>query len=219
MNTDRARPDLARSDVYRLLAACFYEPDREMLLEENLCANLAGLMEELSIPAAQSCRRMEQGLQENSREELLVEYSSLFLNPFGAPAQPYGSVYLDKERQLMGDSTMQVRKIYAAAGVKQETDGPPDHIAIELEFMSFLGQRIAQAIAGSDQEAVAEFTAIQACFFNTYLASWAPLLGRAIQEHAELPLYRALGDCLLGFIGAEQQRLRKSADSPLHEPR
>lgn len=214
MSTDLARPDLARSDAYRLLAACFYEPDREMFLEENLCANLAGLMEELSVPAAESCRRMEQGLRENSGEGLLVDYSALFLGPFGAPAQPYGSVYLDKERQLMGDSTMAVRRIYDEAGVKQETDGPPDHIAVELEFMSFLGQRIARAIAVPDQAEVADFPAIQARFFNTYLASWAPLLGRAIREHAKLTFYRALGECLPGFITAEQQRLRKAAAFP-----
>ena len=211
MSTDLARPDLARSDAYRLLAACFYEPDREMFLEENLCANLADLMEELSIPAAEFCRRMEQGLQENSREDLLVDYAALFLGPFGAPAQPYGSVHLEEEHQLMGDSTMKVQKIYGAAGVKQKTDGPPDHIAIELEFMSFLEQRIAQAIAVSDQAAVADFTAIQAGFFNTYLASWAPLLGMAIQEHAKLTFYRALGECLRGFISAEQQRLQTPA--------
>ncbi|MBW6521711.1 MAG: molecular chaperone TorD family protein [Desulfoarculaceae bacterium] len=214
MSTDIARPDLARSDAYRLLAACFYEPDPELLLEENLCANLAMLMEELSVPAAESCCRLEQGLKDSNQGDLLVDYSALFLDPFGAPAQPYGSVHLEKERQLMGDSTMKVRKIYDEAGVRQETDGPPDHIAIELEFMSFLGQRIAQAIAVSDQAAVEDFSAIEAGFFNTYLASWAPLLGRAIQEHAQLTFYRALGECLLAFIGAEQLRLQKSAVSP-----
>jgi len=214
MSTDLARPDLARSDAYRLLAACFYEPDREMFLEENLCVNLAGLMVELSVPMEESCHRLGQGLQENSREELLVDYAALFLGPFGAPAQPYGSVHLEEERQLMGDSTMKVQKIYGEAGVKQETDGPPDHIAIELEFMSFLGQRLAQATATADETAVAEFSAIQTRFFNGFLAPWAPLLGRAIQEHAQLTFYRALGECLLGFIGAEQQRLQKPVVSP-----
>ena len=211
MSIDLARPDQTRSDAYRLLAACFYEPDREMFIEENLCANLATLMAELSVPVAESCRRMEQGLLENSGEELLVDYSALFLGPFGAPAQPYGSVYLDKERQLMGDSTMAVQKIYNMAGIQHKTDGPADHIAIELEFMSFLGQRLAQATATADEVAIADYTAIQTDFFNTFLVSWAPLLGKVIEENAKLTFYRALGECLLGFISAEQLRLQEPA--------
>ncbi len=206
--------NLTRSDAYRLLAVCFYEPDREMFLEENLCANLAVLMAELSVPVAESCRRMEQGLQENSREELLVEYTALFLGPFGAPAQPYGSVYLDQERQLMGDSTMAIQKIYEEAGVKHETNGPADHIAIELEFMSFLEQRLTQAAATADQAAAADMAAIEARFFNKYLATWAPSLAKAIQAHARLGFYQALSECLLGFISAEQQRLQQSVTLP-----
>lgn len=206
--------NLTRSDAYRLLAACLYEPDKEMFLEENLCANLAVLMAELSVPVAESCRRMEQGLRENSREELLVEYSALFLGPFGALAQPYGSVYLDQERQLMGDSTMAVQRIYDEAGVKHETNGPPDHIAIELEFMSFLEQRLAQAAATNDEAAAAAWAAIESGFFAKYLATWAPLLAKAIQVHARLGFYQALNECLLGFISAEQQRLQQPMVAP-----
>lgn len=214
MTNHLAGLNLTRSDAYRLLAACFYEPDKEMFLEENLCANLAVLMAELSVPVAESCRRMEQGLQENSREELLVEYSALFLGPFGALAQPYGSVHLDQERQLMGDSTMAVQKIYDGAGVKHETNGPPDHIAIELEFMSFLEQRLAQAATTADEAAAADLAAIESGFFNKYLATWSPLLAEAIQAHARLGFYQALSECLLGFISAEQQRLQQPMASP-----
>ncbi|MFH1019463.1 MAG: molecular chaperone TorD family protein [Pseudomonadota bacterium] len=212
MTTDLMQATLRQSDAYRLLAACFYQPDREMFVEENLCAKLAGLMQEISLPAVgEACLRMAQSLAENSQDELLVEYSGLFLGPFGAPAHPYGSVYLEKERKLMGDSTMEVLKIYAESGVKYEGDEPPDHIAIELEFMSFLEGRIAQAVSESNQADRAGFSAIRARFFNRLLASWAPILGNILKEQATLVFYRDLGECLLGFIGAEQQRLQKPA--------
>lgn len=202
-----AQASLTRSDAYRLLAACFYEPEPAMFLEENLCANLANLLDDLAIPGAESCRRMEQNLKEQNPQALLIDYSALFLGPFGAPALPYGSVYLEEERRLMGDSTMAVQRIYAEAGVRQESDGPPDHIAIELEFMSFLEQRIAGAVA--DEAELADLTAIQRRFFNGLLANWAPRLGKAMQEHAELTFYRALGECLIAFIAAEQGRIGK----------
>ena len=210
MTTDLAQTALLRSDAYRLLAACFYEPEREMFIEENLCANLADLMAKISSPAAaEACRGMELG--ENSQEELLQEYSALFLGPFNIPAQPYGSVYLDKDRQLMGDSTMAVKKIYGEAGVQHDIEGPPDHIAIELEFMSFLEGRIVQAINESNQAERADFSALRARFFNRLFASWAPILGNILKEQATLAFYRDLGECLVGFISAEQQRLQKSA--------
>lgn len=217
MTTDLVQSALLRSDAYRLLAACFYEPEREMFSEENLCTNLAGLMEKLAVPAsAAACRRMGEGLQGNSQEELLQEYAALFLGPFNIPAHPYGSVYLDKERQLMGDSTMAAKKIYAEAGVQHDIEGPPDHIAIELEFMSFLEQKIAQAISETKQTDLTDFSAIRARFFNRFLASWAPQLGKAISDHAALPYYQGLGECLNGFIAAEKQRL--AATEPLPTP-
>lgn len=212
MTTELMQAAQRQSDAYRLLAACFYQPDRELFVEENLCANLADLMQEISLPAAgEACRRMAQSLAENSQEELLIEYSGLFLGPFGAPAHPYGSVYLEQDRKLMGDSTMEVLKLYAESGVTYEGDEPPDHIAIELEFMGFLEGRIAQAIGESNQADRADFSAIRARFFNRLLASWAPILGNILKEQATLAFYRDLGECLLGFINAERQRLQKPA--------
>ncbi|MFA7381901.1 MAG: molecular chaperone TorD family protein [Desulfurivibrionaceae bacterium] len=218
MTTDqRTQASLTISDAYRLLAACFYEPEKEMFLEENLCANLAALMDKLALPAsAASCRWMGEGLQRNSQEELLQEYAALFLGPFNIPAHPYGSVYLEEGRRLMGDSTMEVKKVYAEAGVKHEGEEFPDHIAIELEFMSFLEQKIAQAISEANQADLDDFTTIRNRFFTRLLAPWAPQLGKAIVGHASLPFYFGLGECLNEFIASEKQRL--AATEPLPAP-
>lgn len=207
MTTDPSQTAIRHSDAYRLLAACFYEPDKELFIEENLCANLAELMTDISPSLAEACHRMDASLQEKSQEDLLIEYSALFLGPFKAPAQPYGSVYLEQDRRLMGDSTMEAQKIYAEAGVKQETDEPPDHIAIELEFMSFLEGKISQAISETNQADLADYAAIRSRFFYRLLASWIPQFGKAIIECAELEFYRALGQCLIAFIDAEKERL------------
>lgn len=208
MTTDHhVQAGLTRSDAYRLLAACFYEPEKEMLLEENLCRNLAGIFEALSLPGAESCGIMGEDIKNREQQELLVEYSALFLGPFSPPAPPYGSVYLEEGRRLMGDSTMEAQKVYAEAGVKLEGDDFPDHIAIELEFMSFLEQRIAQAKSEANQAALADFSAIRNRFFTRLLAPWAPLLGKAMVDNAQIPFYHALGECLIGFIAAEKKNI------------
>lgn len=214
MTTDQhAQAGLTRSDAYRLLAACFYEPEKEMFLEENLCANLAGILNTLSLPGAESCGIMEEDLKNREQQELLVEYSALFLGPFSPPAPPYGSVYLEEGRRFMGDSTMEAQKIYAEAGVKHEAEEFPDHIAIELEFMSFLEQRIAQAMSEANQADLADFSEIRNRFFTRLLAPWTALFGKAIVDHAQIPFYHALGECLIGFIDAEKKNIA-SPESP-----
>jgi TorA maturation chaperone TorD len=200
-----------RSDAYRLLAACFCEPEREMFIEESLCANLAGLMDGLSIPAGELFRKMDKEMREKEQQELLVEYSALFLGPAEILAQPFGSVYLDREGLVMGDSTMAVKKIHAEAGVKFEEDGLPDHIAVELEFMSFLEGKIAEAEAVGNQEDLADFSAIESRFFHPYLAAWAPKFADLIGKHSKLDYYRALAEALAAFIAAEQQRISRPA--------
>lgn len=211
MATDHhAQTGLTRSDAYRLLAACFYEPEKEMFLEENVCLNLAGILKTLSLPGAESCGIMEEDIKKREQQELLVEYSALFLGPFSPPAPPYGSVYLEEGRRLMGNSTMEAQKVYADAGVKHEGEDFPDHIAIELEFMSFLEQRIAQAMSEANQADLADFSAIRNRFFTRLLAPWAPLLGKAMVDNAQIPFYHALGECLIGFIVAEKKNISSS---------
>ncbi len=50
-------------------------------------------------------------------EPLKVEFSKLFVGPYKLFAAPYGSVYLDDERKVMGDSTLDVKNRYREAGL------------------------------------------------------------------------------------------------------
>ncbi|OQX16704.1 MAG: hypothetical protein BWK76_11260 [Desulfobulbaceae bacterium A2] len=204
--TEDSRYAATRGDAYRLLAACFYEPERELLLEEHLPENLTTLMSELEVPADEACRLLAEGLQQASQEELLVEYSALFLGPFGAPAHPYGSVYLEQAGLLMGDSSMAVQKCYLEAGLTQKAEGPPDHIALELEFMSFLINKAAEAEAAGDSARQQDFARRQGLFLSRFLASWVIPFANAIRAHAQLAYYRALADCLVIFIATESHR-------------
>lgn len=207
-----AQRDLGRSDAYRLLAASFYEPDRNLFLEEKLISNLATALREAGSPVEKDCLAMSRELRDQNQEALLVEYSALFLGPFNAPATPYGSIYLEQARQLMGDTTMTVKRMYHEAGITQETDGPPDHIALELEFMSYLAGCSAQALAAGDDSAVAKFSDLQQRFFNTCLAQWVPPFCRAIRDNATLKFYPALACALESFILLERAILtRKTA--------
>ncbi|MFN2356106.1 MAG: molecular chaperone, partial [Desulfopila sp.] len=81
---------------------------------------------------------MEQAIHESRHQDLLVEYARLFVGPFELLAPPYGSVYLETGRRLMGDSTIAVQHMYTNAGLTLDVQEAPDHIALELEFMHYL---------------------------------------------------------------------------------
>src|SRR3989304_4531298 len=92
-----------RGDCYRFLSACFCQPGKNVFQEDSIL--------------------------KYGNEELLVEYSRLFIGPFGVIAPPYGSVYLDGERRVMGDSTMKVIGMYRDEGLSGPSDATalPDH--------------------------------------------------------------------------------------------
>lgn len=192
---------LRRGDCFKLLAACFYEPDQDLFLSERLCENLTDLLAVCHYQKAAAAAAALQGaLAESSPAELGVEHARLFVGPFGLGAPPYGSVYLEQSGQLMGDSTMAVQRLYQEAGLALEVREVPDHIALELEFLHFLALRAAAALAENNIELAAEFAGRQSEFMNRYLRPWVPEFCSKIRGGTENRFYRGLADCLENFI-------------------
>ena len=80
------------------------------------------------------------GQEDNAPEKLAPVHARLFLGPFDIQAPPWASLYLDPEKQLMGESSRYAARAYAEAGlgpVEGPTDAP-DQLTHELEFMYFL---------------------------------------------------------------------------------
>ena len=188
---------LNRSDCFRLFSACFYEPDKDLFLEENVCLNLGSLLA-ASPEAVAAAKKMHSALSEVTHHDLILDYAGLFVGPFELLAAPYGSVYLEKNRRLMGDSTIAIQRYYTAEGLKVEVKEPPDHIAVELEFMSFLSQKEAAAIEQKDKTESARLHSLQTDFFNSAM-SWLPAFCKNIKGGAQTAYYLSLGECLDHF--------------------
>ncbi|MDW7771951.1 MAG: molecular chaperone TorD family protein [Desulfobulbaceae bacterium] len=187
-------------NCFKLLAACFYEPEKEMFLRENLCDNLASMFADLGLAAeAKAADRMKKALEEQNDEDLKVEYARLFVGPFELVAPPYGSVYLDGNRMLMGDSTLAVQKVYRDNGLTLEVRELPDHIALELEFMHYLCLREANAEAEENKEEAGRFARTQADFMRKFLGPWIVYFCHAVRKGTDNPFYFHLAECLEGF--------------------
>jgi len=196
-----------RGDLYKLLAACFYQPRKKLFLEERVFEHLAALSQEICPEAVSSILRMGKAFSSSDEEELLIEYAGLFVGPYELKAPPYGSVYLDGERKVMGDSTLQVIKLYEEAGLvmDQSFKELPDHIAVELEFMYYLSYKEAEALEHSDEERALAINEIRNQFFSQYLRPWVPSFSEKIKELTDHPFYIALADCLATFVSKKDE--------------
>jgi TorA maturation chaperone TorD len=192
----------ALGECYRLLAACFYPPQKALWLEENLLGSLAGALERICPSTEEPIRRMQEAFSDSSAEDLMVEHARLFIGPQRVVASPYGSVYLEEGRRVMGDSTLDALQAYQEAGLHLDPDFKelPDHIAVELEFSYYLTAKALEADASHHGDEAAQRRAAREAFLDRHLRRWVPPFCAAICEGTAHPFYRSLAEGLKTFI-------------------
>lgn len=197
-----------REDVYRLLAACYYSPT-PALLDENCCQTLAALLSGLAPEAAAHAAEAAKLSAGQSVETLAVEHARLFLGPFQLVAPPYGSYYLDDKKTVMGDSTAGVAEFYNACGLHLADDFHelPDHITVELEFISFLAFSQRQAEAAAKNDELTRLLGLQREFLDKFLMPWLEPFTAAVICDGEAPFYQALARCTAAFVNADSAAL------------
>jgi TorA maturation chaperone TorD len=197
-----------REDIYRLLAACYYSPTAS-LFEEDCCASLAILLEGIVPDAAQYARVACDAMKAVSPDSLAVEHARLFIGPFQLVAPPYGSIYLDDAKAVMGDSTARVAAFYLASGLVLADDFHelPDHFAVELEFMSYLAFKQREAEVSGDRVEEARVAGLQKEFLFRFLMPWLTPFTSAIITDGEAPFYQAIARCAAAYITADHDAL------------
>jgi TorA maturation chaperone TorD len=192
-----------RGDGYRLLAACFYQPQKEAFIQEEFFKNLEGLLRQISPDAATHAAVMEKAFLKYSENDLLVAYTKLFVGPNELLAPPYGSVYLDGEKIVMGDSTMAAIKMYEDQGLSMDGDfkNLPDHIAVEMEFMYYLIFMETEALEKSEWDRSRDFIKTQELFLDQFLNRWVKPFCDKIKQGTDNEFYTSLADCVSVFIG------------------
>ncbi len=199
---------LARADVYRLLSACFYQPE-EAFLEEELFGQLKTAMAVASPRLVPEAAALEDAYRGAGQDNLMLDYTRLFLGPFDILAKPYGSVYLDGEKIVMGDSTLQAMALYGDGGfeVAEDFKEMPDHVAVELEFLYLLSFRIGQ---DGDEGGRATLVALKRRFLAEHLGDWFSLLAAAIRQGAETDFYKQLADLTEQVLREDLQELAEA---------
>ena len=206
--TENQSAAATREDIYRLLAACYYSPT-PALLDENCCNALATLLSVLAPEAAGHATEAATISLDSSVETLAVEHGRLFIGPFQLVAPPYGSYYLDERKIVMGDSTARADAFYSFCGLHLSDDfyELPDHITVELEFMSFLVFKQREAAATGNTDEAKRLVGLQREFLSTFLMPWIEPFTSAVIIDGEAPFYQAIARCTADFITNDNSAL------------
>lgn len=204
---------MARATVYRILTRLYAYPEGEILswirdvawidvLREALALNRIGRTG-LGLPSAE--RLIRHTPADQLALQLTREYTRLFIS--GVPrtvAPPYGSVYMEENGLLFGQTTAEVSRYYQSNGLELLSDDGdlPDHIVHECEFMALLVDREARGDMTKRSAAAA-----QAGFFHGFMLPWIPSFTERVIKGTSSPLYRMLARVTARFLAAEQEHL------------
>jgi TorA maturation chaperone TorD len=186
--------EIARAEMYGLLATLYYQAPSEELLAQLQAAvteapEQGGFLEEPWRELVAQARSMNAG-------QLAQEYNALFGGVGKPEVYLFGSHYLSgflNEKPLV-----QLRDDLAALGLARSEQMPEteDHAAYLLEVMRYL-------IAGDDV-AVCNLTR-QAEFFNRHLQPWLAAMAEALMAHPRAAFYARLAALTQSFASVEAQ--------------
>jgi len=204
--------EAARSLVYQRLADAYRQPSLPLGATLDALADALACLDSEAREEADRLRKSYAALADKCILE--IEYTRLFLGPFVVPAPPYGSIYLEKSRRLMGDSTIDAKRHYLSVGLdlSPEFKDAPDHIAAELEFMQALIVQGIAAVEASDGQLLLENIRQQHTFLNQHLGAWIPLFTAKVSESASCDYYRHLAALTRIFIDEDMAALPNPAD-------
>ncbi len=108
---------------------------------------------------------------------------------------------------MMQEARDEVLAVYRSEGLDKlpSWKESEDHIALELEFMAVLGDRIVAAAEASDEAEVERLLSTQRNFLEDHLASWAPLMTADLRRFAQCGLYQGLASLTDGFLQVEEE--------------
>lgn len=123
---------------------------------------------------------IQKNLQNVISKQLDEAYQILFIGPNALPAPPWGSVYLDKESVVFGDSLLRLREFLSNNQIafSLNQNEPEDHIGLMLMLAAYLAEENPILIKP---------------FFVEHLLPWAYRF-LALLNAENTPFYQGVGE-------------------------
>ncbi|QRG77251.1 Tat proofreading chaperone DmsD [Citrobacter sp. R56] len=128
-------------------------------------------------------------------ESLSEAWQRLFVGPWALPSPPWGSVWLDRESVLFGDSTLALRQWMRDNGIQFEMqqNEPEDHFGSLLLLAAWLAE--------NDRHTECEQ------LLAWHLLPWSSRFLEVFIENANHPFYQALGELAQHTLASWQSQL------------
>jgi len=189
----------------RVLGALFYfAPDSEQAAPLVTALTQGDWQQDWPLPPGQLAP-IADALRQRADEPLPNAWQRLFIGPWALPAPPWGSVWLDRESVLFGDSTLALRQWMRDNGIAFEMaqNEPEDHFGTLLLLAAWLAETGRNA--ERDQ------------LLAWHLLPWSTRFLAVFVENAGHPFYRALGQLAqLTLADWQSTLLIPVAEKPLY---
>jgi TorA maturation chaperone TorD len=204
---DRCKLLEKKSRLFSLLAQALNYPDRDledrlssgtfnMALADSLrpfCPN--GLLQQV-----ESLRVSGSEDVTDQREDRLLrlekDYTWMCFASKPRLVYLFESVY--KEGRLLQESTFEIARLYYDAGLKvnEGFQLPPDHIAVELEFLAYLYYQEAEALHRGEGEKGHYSRQLQETLLEKHLRLFGLSFSEKMEKHAKTDFYRIMARVL-----------------------
>lgn len=172
-----------RADFYLMLARAFLapmEPEHFQAMADLLADDLADLDASLGYGIEAQVDALRAAMQKlANHEDLLVEYGQMFLQP---PRAATLNVCQPLDGAMMGGTVSEIENFYRHYGVEcgDHFKDLPDHVSVQLEFISYLYGRAAEGIGAGEPDREAEKAAGH--FLYQFVSRWVPHLALGIEK-------------------------------------
>jgi TorA maturation chaperone TorD len=196
-----------RSEFYMTLAVFYFKPltqeQIDTMAQSDYSAFGAGepLIEDGFNDIGRYLRKRHSG----TRQQLAVDFTSSFGGAESYEekrAVPYSSPHLSKEGLLNQESRLEAFLAYKKARLKADPglSMPDDHLSFELEFLSVLSDRAAEALLEGDREAASDNLRASRDFIENHILAWFPIMAELANKLIETRFYRGVMKVTEGYL-------------------
>lgn len=194
---------LARADVYRFLSLAFAYPERDNMESLRLLSmDIEEAIDLLPYNIKDEFNSFRSAMEDMDVEALESEYTELFMTRMHcSPIETsYGRKSFNRPG-VLGD----ISGFYKAFGftLSDKAGVTHDHIAVELEFMSFLSLKEAYAIEQGMDENLDICVSAKKKFLDEHIGMWAGAFTKNLDMRTNEEFYRRLALLTSRFVDEE----------------
>lgn len=127
-------------------------------------------------------------------QEAEYDFNALFIGPGPLGAPPWASNYLDENKLVMGETTLEVRRFMYQIGLQSGSENilPDDHISSEIE--------LAVLLLGQIRHSPSEYIGIFSRFYSGHLMLWVPEFIHCILLNSKTTILRRTAEVLKKWL-------------------